>query len=163
MYASSYEKKGWEMPIIMLTARDQEIDRVVGLEIGADDYIVKPFSERELIARVRACLRRSHRAATLTGFSFDDVEIDFVHRSVRRGGKPLKLTDKEFQVLVYLIHRRGEVVTRDELLDRVWGYDSHPVTRTVDTHVFALRRKLESDPARPLHILSVHGEGYKFV
>lgn len=155
-------RQGWVMPIIFITVRDEEIDRVVGLELGADDYVVKPFCERELIARIGACLRRVNRSSMITGYRFDDVDVDFAQRTVRRAGRPVRLTDKEFRLLMYLIQRRGEVVTRDELLDRIWGYDTYPVTRTVDTHILSLRRKLDRTPPEPQHIRSVHGEGYRF-
>jgi two-component system, OmpR family, alkaline phosphatase synthesis response regulator PhoP len=158
-------KKGIEAPIIMLTAKGEEIDRVLGLEIGADDYVTKPFSLRELMARVRVRLRR-HPAGPADGisrFRFGDVEIDFEKCQASRKGKPVELTHKELDILRLFIRRRGQVVTRDSMLDEVWGYDASSTTRTVDTHILNLRQKLEPDPGNPRYILSVYGEGYKFV
>jgi DNA-binding response OmpR family regulator len=154
-----------EAPIIMLTARGEEIDRVLGLEIGADDYLTKPFSLRELLARVRTRLRR--RPAFSAGpiparYRFGDVEIDFERLRAERQGRPLELSAKEFDLLRLLIRRRGEVLTRDEILKQVWGYDEPPLTRTVDTHILRLRHKIEVDPANPSYILTVYGEGYRF-
>ena len=158
-------QKNIGIPIIMLTAKGEEIDKVVGLEIGADDYITKPFSVRELLARLKAHLRRADREAnTLPGmYSFGDVEIDFAHFKARRKGKELDLTSIEMEILKYLIAHRGEVVTRDDLLDKIWGYDSYPTTRTIDNHILKLRKKIEEDPAHPRYILSVYGGGYRFV
>ena len=158
-------KHGIDVPIIMLTAKSEELDRVVGLEIGADDYVTKPFSVRELVARIHAHLRRQPTRANelLTHYRFGDVEIDFEKLRVTRKGQAVELTSKEFAVLQFLIRHRGEVVTRDQLLDQVWGYESYPSTRTVDNHILNLRHKLERDPAKPQHILTAHGEGYKFV
>lgn len=158
-------QKNIGIPIIMLTAKGEEIDKVVGLEIGADDYITKPFSVRELLARVKAHLRRADREVkTLASvYSFNDVEIDFAHFKARRKGKELDLTSTEMDILKYLIAHRGEVVTRDDLLDKIWGYDSYPTTRTIDNHILKLRKKIEEDPAHPHYILSVYGGGYRFV
>ena len=158
-------QKNIGIPIIMLTAKGEEIDKVVGLEIGADDYITKPFSVRELLARLKAHLRRADREVnTLAGiYSFNDVEIDFAHFKARRKGKELDLTSTEMDILKYLIAHRGEVVTRDDLLDKIWGYDSYPTTRTIDNHILKLRKKIEDDPAHPRYILSVYGGGYRFV
>jgi two-component system alkaline phosphatase synthesis response regulator PhoP len=158
-------KKGIETPIIMLTAKSEEVDRVVGLEIGADDYVTKPFSVRELLARVRARLRHlpPHAAETLARYRFGDVEIDFEKFQATRKGQPLELTPREFDILRLLIRCRGEVVTRDRMLNEVWGYEAYPTTRTVDTHMLKLRQKLEDDPSNPRFILSIYGEGYKFV
>jgi DNA-binding response OmpR family regulator len=158
-------RTGVEAPIIMLTARGEEIDRVLGLEIGADDYLTKPFSLRELLARVRTRLRR--RPAFSAGpiparYRFGDVEIDFERLRAERQGRPLELSAKEFDLLRLLIRRRGEVLTRDEILKQVWGYDEPPLTRTVDTHILRLRHKIEVDPANPSYILTVYGEGYRF-
>lgn len=156
--------EGITTPILMLTARGEETDRVVGLDLGADDYVTKPFSVRELLARVRALLRRTHPPKTLPDqLRFDDVVVDFRRYEVRKGGKPLEMTRKEFGVLRLLASRPGEVVTRDELLNEVWGYESYPTTRTVDNHVALLRSKLEDDPSNPRHVLTVHGVGYKLV
>ena len=158
-------QKNIGIPIIMLTAKGEEIDKVVGLEIGADDYITKPFSVRELLARLKAHLRRADREInTLASiFSFNDVEIDFAHFKARRKGKELDLTSTEMDILKYLIAHRGEVVARDDLLDKIWGYDWYPTTRTIDNHILKLRKKIEDDPAHPRYILSVYGGGYRFV
>jgi DNA-binding response OmpR family regulator len=157
--------EGLDVPVVMMTAQKmEEIDRVVGLEIGADDYLLKPFGMRELLARISARLRRyPDPAAGPETYAFDDVKVDFSHRAVMRGDRPIKLTVKEFDLLQFLVRRRGQVVSREDLLDRVWGYENFPTTRTVDMHVLALRRKLESDPANPIHILTVHREGYRFI
>jgi DNA-binding response OmpR family regulator len=156
--------EGVQTPILMLTARSEESDRVIGLDLGADDYVAKPFSVRELMARVRALLRRSSSSADLPDkLQFGDVDIDFRRYVARRRGKPVEMTRKEFATLRLLVARAGEVVTREELLNEVWGYESYPVSRTVDNHIAGLRAKLETDPARPAHIRTVHGVGYKFV
>jgi DNA-binding response OmpR family regulator len=156
--------EGDQVPILMLTARSEEADRVLGLNLGADDYVTKPFSVPELIARIRALLRR---ASSVTGLpvmlKFGKVEIDFKRYVARRNGKTIEMTRKEFDLLRFLASREDVVVTRDELLNKVWGFDSYPVTRTVDNHVAGLRAKLEADPARPVYIQTVHGVGYKFV
>jgi len=154
--------RGIEVPIIMLTARGDVADRVRGLELGADDYVTKPFSLRELLARVRAVLRRPGSRHKLEEYAFADVRVRPRGRQVVKAGREVRLTRKEFDLLVYLLQRRGETVTRDELLDEVWGYERFPTTRTVDTHVLRLRRKFEADPERPAFILTVHGQGYKF-
>ena len=158
-------QKAIDVPIIMLTAKSEEIDRVVGLEIGADDYVTKPFSVRELLARIRVRLRRQppRLTETLARYRFDDVEIDFEKFRATRKGKPLELTPREFDILRLLIRCRGDVVTRDRMLDEVWGYEVYPTTRTVDTHILKLRQKVEPDPANPTFILSIYGEGYKFI
>ncbi|HYE92928.1 MAG TPA: response regulator transcription factor [Terriglobales bacterium] len=155
-------RQGIEVPIIMLTARGEEADRVQGLELGADDYVTKPFSLRELLARVRAVLRRPGPREKFEEFAFDDVRVRPRGRQVFRGGEALALTRKEFDLLVYFVEHRGEVISRDRLLDAVWGYEHFPTTRTVDTHVLRLRQKLERDPDRPVWILTVHRQGYKF-
>jgi DNA-binding response OmpR family regulator len=156
--------EGVQTPILMLTARSEESDRVIGLDLGADDYVTKPFSLRELMARVRALLRRTQSGGDLPDeLKFGDVEVDFRRYVARRHGKPVGMTRKEFATLRLLVARAGQVVTREELLNEVWGYEAYPVSRTVDNHIAALRAKLESDPARPVHIRTVHGVGYKFV
>ena len=157
--------EGNQTPILMLTARGEEADRVLGLDLGADDYVTKPFSVRELLARVRALLRRTQpaRAGLPDTLAFGDVEIDFRSWEARRAGKPLEMTRKEFSVLRLLAARAGEVVTRDELLNEVWGYENYPNTRTVDNHIAGLRAKLEPDPAQPRYLRTMHGVGYKFV
>ena len=153
-----------QTPILMLTARSEEGDRVVGLDLGADDYVTKPFSVRELMARIRALLRRTQSAASLPNdLRFGDVEVDFLKYEARRNGKAIDMTRKEFAILRFLAGRAGEVVTRDDLLNDVWGYEAYPVSRTVDNHVAGLRAKLERDAANPRHIKTVHGVGYKFV
>jgi DNA-binding response OmpR family regulator len=152
------------LPIIMLTARGQEIDKVVGLELGADDYVTKPFSIRELLARVKSVLRRT---AVLPKdkeqHSFADVEVDLRRCRVVRSGKALDISSKEFDLLKYFICHPGETLSRDRLLEDVWGYDNYPTTRTVDTHLVRLRQKLEPDPEQPQYFLTVHGTGYRFV
>ena len=153
-----------DIPVIIITGhRRDDIDRVVGLELGADDYLTKPFNLRELLARVRAVLRRPGPRQKFEEFAFGDARIHRRARRVFKAGAELRLTRKEFDLLVYLVEHRGEVVTRDRLLDEVWGYERFPTTRTVDTHVLRLRRKLERDPDRPVWIETVHGHGYKFV
>jgi DNA-binding response OmpR family regulator len=156
-------RRGIDVPVIMLTARAEEIDRVLGLELGADDYVTKPFSLRELLARVRAVLRRPGPRRKFEEFAFDDVRIHLRGRRVVQAGTEVRLTRKEFDLLVYLVEHRGDVITRERLLDEVWGYERFPTTRTVDTHVLRLRRKFERDPDRPVFIQTVHGQGYKFV
>jgi DNA-binding response OmpR family regulator len=158
--------EGDATPILMLTARGEETDRVLGLDLGADDYVTKPFSVPELMARVRALLRRAQTPRTgplPDELRFDDVVIDFKSYEARKGHQELKLSRKEFGVLRLLAVRMGEVVTRDELLNEVWGYDQYPTTRTVDNHIASLRAKLEDDPADPRHLLTMHGIGYKLV
>ena len=152
------------IPIIMLTARGQEVDKVVGLELGADDYVTKPFSIRELIARVKAVLRRSHTLPKEHDrYSFGDAEVNLHTCLVTRGGKEIEFSAMEFELLKYFICHAGEVLTRDRLLEEVWGYDSYPTTRTVDAHLVRLRQKLEPDPEQPHFFLTVHGMGYRFV
>ena len=153
------------IPIIMLTAKGEEIDKVVGLEIGADDYITKPFSIRELLARIKVQLRRIEKEEKPIPkvYSFNDVEVDFAQFKVRCKGKELDLTSLEMEVLKYFIVHRGEVVSRDELLDKIWGYESFPTTRTIDNHILKLRKKIEEDPSHPQYILSVYGGGYRFI
>jgi DNA-binding response OmpR family regulator len=156
--------EGSHVPIVMLTARSEESDRILGFDLGADDYVTKPFSIRELIARVRAILRRKASFPQLPdNAAFGEVEIDFLRYMATRNGKPLEMTRKEFAVIRYLVSRCGEVVSRDELLNEVWGYEAYPVSRTVDNHIAGIRAKLEPDPAHPRFILTVHGVGYRFV
>src|SRR5499425_944992 len=152
------------IPIIMLTARGQEVDKVVGLELGADDYVTKPFSIRELMARVKAVLRRvSPLTAAPEVYRFADVEVNVRRNEVLRAGSPVELSGKEFALLAYFVAHPAEILTRDRLLDAVWGYDNYPNTRTVDTHILHLRQKLEPNPEEPRLFLTVHGSGYKFV
>jgi DNA-binding response OmpR family regulator len=156
--------EGVATPILMLTARGEEGDRVLGLDLGADDYMTKPFSVRELLARIRALLRRAHPARALPDkLRFADVQIDFLRYEAMKADKRLELTRKEFGVLRLLAARLGEAVTRDELLNEVWGYENYPSTRTVDNHVASLRAKLEDEPSAPRHLQTVHGVGYKLV
>lgn len=157
---------GIETPILMLTAKGETIDKVLGLKLGADDYLTKPFEVIELMARVEALIRRSSATSngnTADGFRFGDVAIDFRRAEVKRGNSSLDLSAMEFKLLQYLIENRGTVHSRDHLLDAVWGYDAMPTTRTVDVHIAWLRQKLEENPRRPHYIQTVHGMGYKFV
>jgi DNA-binding response OmpR family regulator len=152
------------LPIIMLTARGQEIDKVVGLELGADDYVTKPFSIRELLARVKSVLRRTAVVPKdKEQHSFADVQVDLRRCRVVRSGKALDISSKEFDLLKYFICHPGETLSRDRLLEDVWGYENYPTTRTVDTHLVRLRQKLEPDPEQPQYFLTVHGTGYRFV
>jgi DNA-binding response OmpR family regulator len=152
------------IPIIMLTARGQEVDKVVGLELGADDYVTKPFSIRELIARVKAVLRRSRTLPKEHDrYLFGDADVNLHTCQVTRNGRDIELSAMEFELLKYFISHAGEVLTRDRLLEEVWGYDSYPTTRTVDAHLVRLRQKLEPDPEQPHFFLTVHGMGYRFV
>ena len=153
-----------QVPIIMLTARGQEVDKVVGLELGADDYVTKPFSIRELLARVKAVLRRARTAPkTDEKYSFGEVEVNIRSCQVSRKGQALDFSSKEFELLKYFLIHPGETLTRDRLLEDVWGYDRFPTTRTVDAHIVRLRQKVEPKPEEPRFILTVHGTGYKFV
>ena len=154
---------GVQTPIVMLTARTEEDDRVAGLDFGADDYVSKPFSMRELSARVRALLRRTAPQRSMPEeLLFDDVRIDFRSYKAWRNQQPLELTRKEFHVLRLLASRAGEAVTRDELLDQIWGTETHVTTRTVDTHIANLRAKTERNPKEPQHLVTVHGIGYRW-
>jgi two-component system alkaline phosphatase synthesis response regulator PhoP len=155
---------GSGVPIIMLTARGQEIDKVLGLKLGADDYVTKPFGFMELMARVEALLRRASgksggRAET---YRFGEVQVDFKKAEVRRKGKQIEMSARELRLLQYFIEHRGEVIPRERLLDEVWGYDETPMTRTVDMHVAKLRKKLEGRASHPEFLVTVHGMGYKF-
>jgi two-component system alkaline phosphatase synthesis response regulator PhoP len=158
-------QKGIDTPIIILTVKNAELDRVSGLELGADDYITKPFSLRELEARIRVQLRRRARdkRAAPERYVLGQIEIDFARQSARRGNTPIKLTPKSLELLRFLVQHPNEVLTRERVLHEVWGYDPSVNTRTVDTHIVKLRQKLEADPARPEHIRSVYGGGYKFI
>jgi two-component system alkaline phosphatase synthesis response regulator PhoP len=152
-----------ETPVIMLTARGQVVDKVVGLKLGADDYVTKPFEMVELLARIEAKLRRAPMTPHPTeGYQFADVRIDFRRAEVTKAGSPLELSAREFQLLKYFIEHRGATLTREELLNEVWGYNSMPSTRTVDVHVAWLRQKIEPNSRHPQFILTVHGMGYKF-
>ena len=150
-------------PILMLTARGQVVDRVVGLKLGADDYLVKPFEMAELLARVEALLRRVPPVpAQAEAYQFGDVHIDFRKAEVRRLGQLIDVSAREFKLLKYFIEHRGATLSRDELLNQVWGYHAMPSTRTVDVHIAWLRQKLETNPRRPEYIHTIHGLGYKF-
>src|SRR6516162_8103148 len=156
-------KRG-SIPIIMLTARGQEVDKVVGLELGADDYVTKPFSIRELLARVKAVLRRAQTLPKEQDrYTFGDVEVDLRSYQVRRGGQPVEFSSTEFELLKHFLCHSGETMSRDRLLDEVWGYENFPTTRTVDAHIVRIRQKLEPVPEHPRFFLTVHGVGYKFV
>jgi two-component system alkaline phosphatase synthesis response regulator PhoP len=156
-------RRGVDTPVIMLTARGQLVDRVVGLKIGADDYVTKPFETVELLARIEARLRRPPPAApSAAGYQFGDVRIDIRRAEVERDGRLLELSAREFQLLRYFIEHRGAALSRDELLNEVWGYQAMPSTRTVDVHVAWLRQKIEPNPKRPQYIQTVHGIGYRF-
>jgi len=158
--------QGVRTPIIMLTAKGQEIDRVLGLEIGADDYVTKPFSPRELLARVKAVLRRIETVSedtTKNLFRSGRLEVDFRQYKCTKNGEEVSLTALEFELLKYLIRNRGRVINRDELLDEVWGKDVFVTPRTVDTHMANLRQKIEADPSNPRLIISIRGVGYKFI
>lgn len=169
-------QNGIETPIIMLTARGQVVDKVVGLKLGADDYLTKPFAMMELLARVEALLRRSAPAATAMlrasakvrdrgadAYQFGALRIDLRRTAVTRNNKPVNVSAREFKLLLYLIEHSGATISRDELLNEVWGYNSMTTTRTVDVHISSLRQKIEEDPRHPKSIVTIHGFGYKFV
>src|SRR5262245_38129739 len=156
-------QRGVTTPILMLTARGQVVDKVVGLKLGADDYLTKPFEAIELMARLEALLRRRPSAPQRgDSYRFGDVVVDFRRMEVSRAGEALDLSAREFKLLRHFIEHRGATLSRDELLSDVWGYDEMPLTRTVDVHVAGLRQKIESNPKSPEFILTVHGLGYKF-
>jgi len=162
------KKKKISVPIIMLTAKSKESDKILGLELGADDYITKPFSINEVLARIRAVLRRvvihdKAKKEKLKKFEFGDIKLNFVKYEAFRNNKKLKLSKREFEVLEYLIKRKGEVVTRNDLLDVVWGYESFPTTRTVDNFIARIRKQIEKKPAKPQFLMSIRGAGYKFM
>ncbi|MDZ7291736.1 MAG: response regulator transcription factor [candidate division KSB1 bacterium] len=162
--------EGIKTPVIMLTSKTEEDDKVLGLELGADDYVTKPFSLRELLARVRAHLRREEVSGSSNGngainmekYSFGNVVVDFKRHEVYRAGQLQELTNREFRLLEYFIQHPGELITRDRLLDEIWGYDIYPTTRTVDNHILRLRKHIEPDPENPRYIKTVRGAGYLF-
>jgi two-component system alkaline phosphatase synthesis response regulator PhoP len=156
-------RRGVASPVIMLTARGQVVDKVLGLRLGADDYLTKPFEMVELLARMEVQLRRSAADVSATEHGFADVVVDTRRAEVRKDGRLLDLSAREFLLLKYFVEHRGAALSRDELLNEVWGYRSMPSTRTVDVHVAWLRRKIETNPKRPQHLLTIHGLGYKFV
>lgn len=158
-------RRGSDVPILMLTARTQAVEKVLGLKLGADDYLTKPFDMMELLARTESLLRRARIpiASSVGIYAFGNVQVDFHHGEILKDGRPVELSALEFKLLSYLVEHRGQVVTRDRLLEDVWGYDAVPYSRTVDVHVASLRQKLEPDPPRPRFILTLHGRGYKFV
>jgi DNA-binding response OmpR family regulator len=153
------------LPIIILSAKTEVMDKVLLLELGAHDYVTKPFSPRELLARVRTAMRRSQsmQAPLTESFSFGDVKVDFTKMELWRDGSAVQLTSQEFKVLKFMIQNAERVLSREELLNHVWGYRNYPSTRTVDNHILRLRQKLEKDPANPQHFRTVHSSGYKFV
>ena len=155
---------GVKTPIIMVTSRKEEIDKILGLEIGADDYVTKPFSIRELLARVKALIRRStYEPGEIEEVVFSDLKINFKKQEMFKGESLVKLSATEYRILHYFIDHEGEVISRNKFLDEVWGYDSYPTTRTVDNYILSLRKKIEDDPANPTHFLTMHKVGYKFV
>jgi len=157
--------EGDRIPIIMLTVKDKEVDKVLGLELGADDYVTKPFSFAELTARVKAIFRRTEELTKdLTRYSFGKIDLDFERYEAKKGGKKLDLTTLEFHMLKFFIQNKGKVISRDDFLDKIWGEDNVSVSfRTVDSHIANIRKKIEDDQANPRHILSIRGIGYKFV
>lgn len=156
-------KESEEVPIIILTGSPDEVSRVLLLELGADDYVTKPFSPKELLARVRAVLRRARRSPAVEKLYFGDVSIDFNKMEATRQDRTIALTPQEFKLLKYFAQNPQRVVSRDQLLSDVWGYDSYPSTRTVDSHILTLRQKLERTPSSPAHFITVHNAGYKFL
>ena len=151
------------LPVVVLSAHGEEEVKVRALDQGADDYVTKPFSPRELLARVRAALRRTSRSATTDVNGFDGISVDFTRMEVTRDGQAIALTAQEFKTLKFMLQNAERVISRDELLNEVWGYQNYPSTRTVDNHILKLRQKLEKDPTNPVHFRTVHGMGYKFV
>ncbi len=157
-------QEGITTPILFLTAKSEEEHRIAGFELGADDYVAKPFSIRELLGRIQAILRRAAgQKHLLAHFHFGDVSLDFVKMEAHRGDQNIILTTRELAILRLMVSNKGVVISRDRLLNEVWGYDAYPTTRTVDNQIVKLRQKLEADPENPQHILTVRGTGYKFV
>jgi len=158
------KREAANLPILVLSATTDVLDKVLLLELGADDYVTKPFSPRELLARVRAAFRRLHQAAVkVEVFGFDDVEVNFSAMELHRGGQLVQLTPQEFKMLRFFLNNQNRVISRIELLNEVWGYKNYPTTRTVDTHMLRLRQKLEKEPDDPVRFQTVHGIGYKFL
>jgi len=150
--------------VMMLTSKSDEIDKILGLEVGADDYMTKPFSIRELKARIKALLRRTRELSVgIDQAQFADLKFDFIRQEASKAEVPLKLSLKEFQIVKFFLEHEGEVIGRDVLLDKVWGYEAFPTTRTVDNYILSLRKKIEDQPSEPRHLLTVHSAGYKFV
>ena len=157
-------KKGINTSILMLTSKKEEMDKVLGLEVGADDYLTKPFSVRELLARIKALLRRKNEIVKdVEDYSFAFVQIDFKRQVASNNNKPIDLSTTEFKILKYFVEHEGEVVTRDNLLDKVWGYDVFPTSRTVDNYILSIRKQIENNPSEPKHLITVPKAGYKFV
>ncbi|MBL8007112.1 MAG: response regulator transcription factor [Ignavibacteria bacterium] len=155
---------GHNFPIIMLSAKAEEADKVIGFELGADDYVTKPFSVKELMARIKAVLRRrSVIVSDFDKYEFDDVTLDFSKLEAKKGNKKIDMSLKEYEIMKYFISKEGLIVTRNDLLDEVWGYENFPTTRTVDNYILALRKKIETNHSRPKHLLTFHSAGYKFV
>jgi two-component system, OmpR family, alkaline phosphatase synthesis response regulator PhoP len=163
--ARNLRKNGVQTPVLMLTARTELNNKVQGFKSGADDYVTKPFEAPELLVRVEALLRRAQTGSRkkIQAWDFEDISVDFTKARLTRKGKHIDLSERECRLLQHLIESRGEVVTRDELLEEVWGYEAPPMTRTVDVHISWLRQKLEDDPANPRFIVTVHGQGYRFL
>ncbi len=157
------KKEAPSLPVIVLSAKTDIADKVLLLELGADDYVTKPFSPRELLARVRAAVRRTSRIDRGELFAFGTISMDFAKMELTRSGQPVSMTAQEFRLLKFFVQNPGRVISRSELLDEVWGYKHYPSTRTVDNHIWKLRVKLEDDPGKPVHFQTVHGAGYKFV
>ena len=157
-------KLGVSLPILMLTSKKEEMDKVLGLEVGADDYVTKPFSVRELLARIKALLRRNKELKKeVEDYSFADISLDFIKFEAFKNSKPIDLSVMEFKILKYFISSEGEVISRHQLLDDVWGYENYPTTRTVDNFILNIRKKIEEDPSNPKHLLTIHKAGYKFL
>ncbi|MDT3695986.1 MAG: response regulator transcription factor [Ignavibacterium sp.] len=157
-------KNGISTPVLMLTGKKEEIDKIIGLEIGADDYVTKPFSLREVVARVKALLRRPHELKPeIEEYFFNDVYFNFKKQEAKKGDKPIDFSVLEYKVIKYFVQREGEVIDRNKLLDEVWGYENYPSTRTVDNFIMNLRKKIEDDHSNPKHLLTIHKAGYKFV
>ena len=159
----TFKNLSQETPIVVLSAISEVVDKVLLLELGADDYVTKPFSPRELVARIQSAIRRQRRPSVSPLFRFADCEIDFKSMSAWRSGAPVTLTAHEFKLLKFFTDNLGHVLTRERLLIEVWGYNSYPTTRSVDNQILKLRQKLESDPGNPKHLLTIYGAGYKFV